>query len=42
MRLDSILDEECVKLGKFQGHETISYVDNIISIYNTFCTVCPS
>lgn len=42
MRLDSILDEECVKLGKFQGHETISYVDNILSIYNTFCTVCPS
>lgn len=42
MRLDSILKEECVRLGKFQGHETISYVKSIIDIYNTFCTVCPA
>lgn len=42
MRLDSILDEECVKLGKFQGHETISYVDSILEIYDSFCAVCPA
>lgn len=42
MRLDSIEKEECVKLGKFQGHETISYVDSVIDIYNSFCAICPA
>ena len=42
MRLDSILKEECIKFGKFQGHETINYVDSILELYNTFCTICPA
>ena len=42
MRLDSILKEECVKLGKFQGHETINYINSILEIYRTFCTICPA
>ena len=42
MREDSILEEESVKLGKFQGHETIAYIDNIMNLYNAFCTICPS
>lgn len=42
MRLDSILKEECVRLGKFQGHETINYIDSILDIYSTFCTICPA
>ena len=42
MREDSILDEESVKLGKFQGHETIAYVENIMNLYNAFCAICPS
>ncbi len=42
MREDSILEEESVKLGKFQGHETIAYVDNIMRLYDAFCTICPS
>ena len=42
MREDSILEEESVKLGKFQGYETIAYVDNIMNLYNAFCTICPS
>lgn len=42
MREDSILDEESVKLGKFQGHETIAYVDSVLSHYEAFCTICPS
>lgn len=42
MREDSILEEESVKLGKFQGHETIAYVDNIMALYDAFCTICPS
>ena len=42
MREDSILEDEAVKLGKFQGHETIAYVDQIFSHYNAFCSICPS
>lgn len=42
MREDSILDEESVKLGKFQGHETIEYVERIFTIYDAFCSICPS
>ena len=41
MREDTILEEEAVKLGKFQGHETIAYIENIESLYNAICTICP-
>ena len=41
MREDSILEEECVKLGKFQGYETITYVDNVMRLYEAFCQICP-
>ncbi len=40
MREDSILEEESVKLGKFNGYETIAYVDSVMSLYNAFCTIC--
>ncbi len=40
MREDSILEDESVKLGKFNGHETIAYIDSVMSLYNAFCTVC--
>lgn len=42
MREDSILEEKAVKLGKFQGHETIDYIDQVFSHYNAFCEICPS
>ena len=42
MREDSILAEPSVKLGKFQGHETIAYIDSILSLYDAICTICPS
>ncbi len=42
MREDSILEEDTVKLGKFQGHETIAYIDSIMSLYNAFCAICPN
>ena len=42
MRDDSILEDEAVKLGKFQGHETIAYVENIQSLYDAICTICPA
>lgn len=41
MREDSILAEESVKLGKFNGYETIAYIDSVMSLYNAFCTICP-
>lgn len=40
MREDSILQEKSVKFGKFQGYETIAYVDSIMSIYEQFQTIC--
>lgn len=41
MREDSILEEESVKLGKFQGHETIAYIDSVMALYDAFCRICP-
>lgn len=41
MREDSILEDESVRLGKFQGHETISYVESVMALYNAICTICP-
>lgn len=42
MREDSVLEEESVKLGKFQGHETIAYIDNIMALYKAICEICPA
>jgi membrane-bound lytic murein transglycosylase F len=39
MREDSILEEETVKLGKFQGYETISYIESIQSHYKAICEI---
>ena len=41
MREDSILEEESVKLGKFKGHETIAYIDNVMSLYESICSIHP-
>lgn len=41
MREDSILTDENVKLGKFQGTETIAYVDNVMALYDAICQICP-
>ena len=42
MREDSILEEESVKLGKFQGYETIAYIENVMSHYKAICLICPT
>ena len=42
MRKSSILEVECVKFGRFNGTETINYVDNIMRIYSAFCEICPA
>ncbi len=39
MREDSILEEESVKLGKFQGHETIDYIDSVLAHYQAICQI---
>lgn len=41
MREDSILENENVKLGKFQGYETIAYIDSIMNLYDAICRICP-
>ena len=42
MREDAILENEAVKLGKFKGYETIAYVESIMSLYESICTIHPS
>jgi membrane-bound lytic murein transglycosylase F len=42
MREDSILEEVSVKLGRFQGHETIEYIENVMSHYQAICQICPT
>ena len=39
MREDSILEEESVKLGKFQGHETINYIESVLAHYQAICQI---
>ena len=39
MREDAILEEESVKLGKFLGHETIDYVESVLSHYEAICQI---
>jgi hypothetical protein len=39
MREDSILEEESVKLGKFQGYETIAYIESVLAHYNAICEI---
>ena len=41
MRDESILEVETVKLGMFQGFETIKYIEDIESLYEAFCTLAP-
>lgn len=42
MREDTILEEESVRLGKFNGLETIAYVDSVLSLYDAICIIHPS
>ena len=42
MREDATLQETTLKFGKFNGTETMNYVENILNIYNAFCEICPA
>jgi hypothetical protein len=42
MREDSILEEESVKLGKFQGNETTKYIVNVMALYDAICAIHPT
>ena len=39
MREESVLEEESVKLGKFQGHETIDYIESVLAHYQAICQI---
>lgn len=41
MREESVLEVEAVKLGTFQGYETIAYVSRVLRIYEAFRSICP-
>lgn len=41
MRDDSILSDENIRHGKFNGEETIRYIDSVMSHYEAICRVCP-
>ena len=41
MREESILQVDTVKLGIFQGFETIKYIEDIEALYQAFCTLAP-
>lgn len=41
MREDDILENENVRLGKFQGHETIMYIDSVMELYKAICRIYP-
>ena len=42
MRNDATLQETYLKFGKFNGTETMNYVENIMNIYSAFCEICPA
>ena len=41
MREESILQVDTVRLGMFQGFETIRYIADIESLFKAFCTIAP-
>lgn len=41
MRDSAKIDTSIVKFGTFKGVETISYIDNIMTIYEEFKRICP-
>lgn len=42
MREEATLQETYLKFGKFNGTETMNYVENILNIYSAFCEICPA
>ena len=42
MREDATLQETYLRFGKFNGTETMNYVENILNIYSAFCEICPA
>ena len=41
MKSKEILDEEDIRLGKFNGKETVEYVDKVMDLYQAICKICP-
>lgn len=42
MRNEDILQNENIRLGMFQGYQTIAYIDRVTEIYNAFLAIAPS
>lgn len=40
MRDENNIQIDTVKHGVFLGHETIAYIDRVLSIYSSFCAIC--
>ena len=41
MKSKEILDEDNIRLGKFNGKETVEYVDKVMDLYQAICKICP-
>ena len=41
MKSNEILDEDSIRLGKFNGKETVAYVESVMTIYKAICKICP-
>lgn len=41
MREEENVQLDTIKLGVFKGYETLAYIDSVLAIYNSFCTICP-
>lgn len=42
MREDEILDDDDIRCGKFNGRETIAYVNGVLGVYGAYCSICPN
>ena len=42
MRDRDLVEASSLKFGRFNGSETISYVDSVLDHYKAFCTICPA
>ena len=42
MSKEETVREHGLKFGKFNGSETVRYVDNVMSHYEAFCMICPA
>lgn len=42
MREDEVLDDDDIRCGKFNGKETVAYVNGVLGVYSAYCIICPN